>query len=192
MESKVDPIGISFQSAREWRSWLSKNAQVSAGVWLKIFKKDSKEKTITYAEALEEALCYGWIDGQKKSIDKQAWLQRFCPRGPKSIWSKVNIAHIERLTKEGKMKPQGLKAVLSAKADGRWEKAYDSPGTMTVPDDFLKELSKNKKALAFYKTLNRANLFSIVFRLQTAKKPETRQKRMEVILDMLSKGQKFH
>ena len=192
MESKDNLPVISFQSAQEWRAWLSKNSQVSDGVWLKIFKKESKEKTITYAEALEESLCYGWIDGQKKSLDKQAWLQKFCPRGAKSIWSKVNIAHIERLTKAGKMTPQGLKAVASAKADGRWEKAYDSPSKMTAPDDFMKELSKNKKALEFYKTLNRANQFSIAFRLQTAKKPETRQKRMEVILDMLSKGEKFH
>jgi uncharacterized protein YdeI (YjbR/CyaY-like superfamily) len=192
MESKVDLPVISFQSAKEWRSWLSKNAPASTGVWIKIFKKESKEKSITYVEALDEALCYGWIDGQKKSLDKQAWLQKFCPRGSKSIWSKVNITHIERLTKAGKMKPQGLKAVAAAKADGRWEKAYDSPRNMTVPDDFIKELSKNKKSLEFFKTLNRANLYAIVFRLQTAKKPETRQKRMLAILEMLSKGEKFH
>jgi len=192
MESKANMPVIAFQSAKEWHSWLSKNAGVSIGVWLKIFKKDSKEKTVTYAEALEEALCFGWIDGQKKSLDEHAWLQKFCPRGPKSIWSKVNIAHVERLTKAGKMKPEGLKAVASAKADGRWEAAYDPARTMTVPDDFIKELSKNKKALAFYKTLNKTNLFSIAFRLQTAKKPETRQKRMEVIIDMLAKGEKFH
>ncbi|HXU27292.1 MAG TPA: YdeI/OmpD-associated family protein [Bacteroidia bacterium] len=192
MESKINTPVISFQSAKEWRTWLSKNAQTSNGVWIKIFKKDSNEKTITYAEALEESLCYGWIDGQKKSFDEQAWLQKFCPRRPKSIWSKVNIAHIERLTKAGKMKPQGLKEAADAKADGRWERAYDSPSKMTVPDDFIKELSKNKKAHEFYKTLNKTNLFSIVFKLQTAKKPETKQKRMEVIIDMLSKGQKFH
>jgi uncharacterized protein YdeI (YjbR/CyaY-like superfamily) len=192
MESKISIPVIEFQSAKEWRTWLSKNAEGSKGVWLKIFKKDSNKKTITYAEALEESLCYGWIDGQKKSFDTQAWLQKFCPRGARSIWSKVNVAHIERLTKAGKMRPQGLKAVTSAKADGRWEKAYDSPSKMTAPDDFIKELSKNKKAYAFYKTLNKANLFAIAFRLQTAKKPETRQKRMEVILEMLSKGQKFH
>ena len=183
---------IAFQSVKEWNTWLSKNANISKGIWLKIYKKDSKEKTITYAEALEESLCYGWIDGQKKSFDEEAWLQKFCPRRPKSIWSKINIAHIERLTKAGKMKPQGLKEVASAKEDGRWEKAYDAPSTMNVPDDFMQELSKNKKAHEFYKTLNKANLFSIAFRLQTAKKPETRQKRMELILNMLSKGQKFH
>lgn len=192
MESKANMPVIAFQTAKEWRTWLSKNYQVSIGIWLKISKKNSKEKTISYAEALEESLCYGWIDGQKKSLDEQAWLQKFCPRGPKSIWSKVNIAHVERLTKAGKMEPEGLKAVASAKADGRWEAAYDSPSKMTVPDDFINELSKNKKALEFYKTLNKANLFSISFRLQTAKKPETRQKRVEIILDMLSKGQKFH
>jgi len=192
VKSEVNIPIVAFQSAKKWRTWLSRNSQVSKGVWLKIFKKDSKEQSITYAEALEESLCYGWIDGQKKSFNKQAWLQKFCPRGPKSIWSKINIAHIERLIKAGKMNSQGLRAVESAKKDGRWERAYDSPGKMVVPDDFIKELSKNKKALEFYKTLNRANMFSIAFRLQTAKKPETRQKRMEVILDMISKGQKFH
>lgn len=192
MKSKADMPVISFQSAKDWSAWLSKNAQTSKGVWLKIFKKDSKEKTVTYAEALEESLCYGWIDGQKKSFDELAWLQKFCPRRPKSIWSKVNVAHIERLTKEGRMKPQGLKEVAAAKEDGRWEKAYDAQSTMSIPDDFMKALSKNKKAAEFYKSLNKANLFAIAFRLQTAKKPETRQKRMELILEMLSKGQKFH
>lgn len=192
MENKASMSVIAFQSAKEWCSWLSKNSLVSNGVWLKIFKNDSKEKTITYSEALEESLCYGWIDGQKKSFDNQSWLQKFCPRGPKSIWSKVNISHIERLTKIGKMKPQGLKAVALAKADGRWEQAYDSPSKMTIPDDFIKELQKNKRALGFYKTLNKSNLYSIAFRLQTAKKIETRQKRMDVILDMLEKGEKFH
>ena len=118
--------------------------------------------------------------------------KNFAQGGAKSIWSKVNIAHIERLTKAGKMKPQGLEAVAAAKADGRWEQAYDSPSKMTVPDDFIKQLSKNKKAHEFFKTLNKTNLYSIAFKLQTAKKPETRQKRMEVIIDMLSKGQKFH
>jgi uncharacterized protein YdeI (YjbR/CyaY-like superfamily) len=192
MENKADIPVISFRSAKEWQSWLSKNAGASTGIWLKIFKKDTGEKTVTYAEALDEALCYGWIDGQKKSLDEQAWLQKFCPRRPKSIWSKMNITHVERLTQAGKMKPAGLEAVAAAKADGRWEAAYEAQSKMTVPDDFLKLLSKNKKALAFYNTLNKANLYAIAFRLQTAKKPETRQKRMEAILDMLSKSEKFH
>lgn len=192
MENKDSLPVMAFQSAKEWRSWLSKNSRASKGLWLKIFKTDSNEKTVTYAEALEESLCYGWIDGQKKSFDKQSWLQKFCPRGPKSIWSKVNIAHIERLTEMGKMKPQGLKAVELAKADGRWEHAYDPPSKMSIPDDFIKELRKNKKAFEFYKTLNKSNLYAIAFRLQTAKKIETRTKRMAVILEMLEKGEKFH
>ncbi len=192
MESKINIPIIAFQSAKEWRAWLTKNAQNSKGIWLKIFKMNSTEKTITYSEALDEALCFGWIDGQKNSFDQQVWLQKFCPRSPKSIWSKVNIEHIERLTKLGKMEPAGLLAVEAAKEDGRWEMAYDSSSKMSVPDDFIKELSKDKKAHEFFKTLNKANLYSIAFRLQTAKKPETRQKRVEVILDMLSKGQKFH
>jgi len=192
MTSKINIPVMAFQSAMEWRTWLTKNAQNSKGIWLKIFKKDSTEKTITYAEALDEALCFGWIDGQKNSFDQQAWLQKFCPRSPKSIWSKVNIEHIERLTKLGKMEPAGLIAVEAAKADGRWDMAYDSSSKMSVPDDFIKELIKDKKAHEFFKTLNKANLYAITFRLQTAKKPETRQKRVKTILDMLSKGQKFH
>jgi uncharacterized protein YdeI (YjbR/CyaY-like superfamily) len=192
MDSKASMPIMVFKSAEEWRAWLSSNATISAGVWLKISKKDAEETSITYAEALQESLCYGWIDGQKKSHDEQAWLQKFCPRRPKSIWSKVNIAHIENLTQAGKMTPEGMKAVAAAKADGRWEAAYDSPRNMTVPDDFVQELNKNKKALEFYKTLNKANVYAIAFRLHTAKKPETRQKRMGVIIDMLSKGEKFH
>ena len=192
MERKTEMDIIEFQCAEEWRSWLAEHADQSKGVWLKIKKKDSKEKTVSYAEALDEALCFGWIDGQKKPFDEYSWLQKFSPRGAKSIWSKVNIRHIERLTELNKMEPAGLLAVAAARADGRWDAAYDAQSTMTVPDDFIQELSKNKKALAFYNTLNRANVFAIVFRLQTAKKPETRQKRLQVILGMLSKGQKFH
>ncbi|MCF8446984.1 MAG: YdeI/OmpD-associated family protein, partial [Bacteroidia bacterium] len=155
-------------------------------------KKDSGKPTISYSEALDIALCYGWIDGQKKAFDEYAWLQKFCPRRAKSIWSKINTGHVERLIKDGRMRPAGLLAVENAKADGRWEKAYDSPSKMTIPEDFLKELSKNKKAEAFFKNLNKTNLFSIGFRLITAKKPETREKRMKEIIEMLAKGEKFH
>jgi uncharacterized protein YdeI (YjbR/CyaY-like superfamily) len=192
MDDKSEMPIIGFASIKDWQSWLAKNYKNSNGIWLKIFKKETKVKTITYAEALDEALCYGWIDGQKKAYDEQAWLQKFCPRGAKSIWSKVNTKHIERLTKAGKMKQSGIKVVEEAKADGRWEKAYDSPSTMTVPEDFLKELGKNKKAETFFKTLNKTNIYSIVFRIQTAKKQETRLKRIEIILAMLAKGEKFH
>ncbi len=192
MPNKAEIPILGFTSDKEWELWLVKNHANSNGLWLKIFKKDSGCKTVTYAEALDVALCYGWIDGQKKSNDGQSFLQKFTPRRAKSIWSKVNTEHIERLTKAGKMKPAGIKVVEEAKADGRWDKAYSSASKMTIPEDFLKELSKNKKAEAFFKTLNKTNLFSIGFRLQTAKTEETRLKRMKVILDMMKKGTKFH
>ena len=183
---------IEFKTIETFETWLEKNHNTSNGLWLKIFKKDSGEKTISYAEALDVALSYGWIDGQKQAYDEQAWLQKFCPRRAKSIWSKINIGHAERLINEGRMRPAGLKAIEKAKEDGSWEKAYDSQSKMTIPEDFLKELSKNKKAEAFFTGLNKTNLFSIGFRLQTAKKQETREKRMKEIIEMLAKGEKFH
>ncbi|ACU61709.1 YdeI/OmpD-associated family protein [Chitinophaga pinensis] len=190
--TKLDttPI-IEFKTAKAFETWLVKNHDNSHGIWLKIFKKDSGMDTVSYAEALDVALCYGWIDGQKKAHDEQAWLQKFCPRRAKSIWSKINTGHVERLINEGRMRPAGLKAVEKAKADGSWEKAYDSPSKIVMPEDFLKELSKNKKAEAFFKSLNKTNVFSIGFRLQTAKKQETREKRMKEIIEMLAKGEKF-
>ena len=183
---------LSFTTAKELTSWLTIHQAVSIGIWIRMFKKDSGVKSITYSEALDEALCYGWIDGQKKSYDTESWLQKFTPRRPKSIWSKKNREHIARLDKSGKMKAAGMKQVDAAKADGRWEQAYDSPSNMIVPADFLKELAKNKKAETFFKTLNKTNTYAIVWRLQTAKKPETRDKRMKAILEMLEKGEKFH
>jgi uncharacterized protein YdeI (YjbR/CyaY-like superfamily) len=182
---------LEFGAAESFETWLEKHHDNSNGLWLKIYKKDSGKKTISYAEALDIALCFGWIDGQKNAYDEQAYLQKFCPRTAKSIWSKVNIGHVERLINNAKMKPAGLKAVEKAKADGRWEKAYDSPSKMTIPEDFLKELSKHKKAEEFFKGLNKTNLFSIGFRLQTAKKQETREKRMKEIIEKLAKGEKF-
>lgn len=190
--SKPDTLPtIEFKTAKTFETWLEKNHDKSSGFWMKIFKKGSGIKTITYTEALDVALCYGWIDGQKKSFDEQAWLQKFCPRTPKSIWSKVNVGHVERLINEERMRPAGLKAVEKAKADGRWEKAYDPASKMTIPDDFLKKLSKNKKAEAFFKELNKTNLFSIGFRLQTAKKQETRERRMKEIIEKLARGEKL-
>lgn len=182
---------IEFKTAESLETWLIKNHDNSNGLWLKIFKKASKKKTISYAEALDVALCYGWIDGQKQAHDEQSWLQKFCPRKAKSLWSKINTGHVERLINEGRMRPAGLIAVEKAKADGSWEKAYDSPSKLTIPEDFLKELSKNKKAEAIFMGLNKTNLFSIGFRLQTAKKQETREKRMKEIIEKLAKGEKF-
>ncbi len=187
----IIPI-IEFDTSETFETWLVKNHDSSNGIWLKIFKKDSGKKAISYSEALDVALCYGWIDGQKKAFDEQAYLQKYCPRREKSIWSKINIGHVERLINEGRMRTAGLKAVEKAKAYGNWEKAYDSPSKMTIPEDFLKELSKNKKAEKFFMCLNKTNLFSIGFRLQTAKKQETRDKRMKEIIEKLAKGEKFH
>lgn len=183
---------IECKSQKEWETWLAKNHLKAAGVWLRFYKKDSKIVAVNYSEALEEALCYGWIDGQIKKYDEKSWLQKFTPRRLKSMWSKRNIEHITRLTKLGKMKPNGLKQAEQAKLDGRWEQAYDSPSKMEIPVDFLKDLAKNKKAETFFKTLNKANIYAIAWKLQTAKKPETRTKRMKIILEMLSKEKKFH
>ena len=181
-----------FKSPAAFRDWLDTNHNKSTGLWMRIFKKTSGKTSVTYREALDEALCYGWIDGQKKTHDEHSWLQKFTPRRTKSGWSKINTQHAERLIKAGQMQPAGLAAVEAARADGRWQTAYDSPRNATVPEDFLKALSKNKKARAFFETLNKANVYAIVYRLQTAKKPETREKRMATILAMMAKGEKFH
>lgn len=183
---------IIFKSPEEFNNWLSENHSCSNGVWIRSFKKDSGIKSLTHDEALDEALCFGWIDGQAKKYDENSWIQKFTPRRVRSIWSKRNIERVEELIKTSKMKPSGLKAINEAKKNGRWENAYDSPGNMKVPEDFLKEISGNKKSLKFFESLNRTDKYSIVWRLQTAKKPETRVRRMKKILDMLSKGEKFH
>lgn len=181
-----------FATQKQWEHWLNKNHQVLEGLWIRLYKKGSGIRSINHAEALDVALCYGWIDGQSKPLDEVSWIQKFTPRRPRSIWSKRNIEHVERLTKEERMQPSGLLAVQKAKEDGRWEKAYDAPKNMEVPDDFMEALRKNKKSLAFFETLNKANLYAIAWRLQTAKKPETRQKRMEKMLLMMKNGEKFH
>lgn len=183
---------LHFKSSAEFRRWLEKNQAGPDGIWLRIFKKGTDVKSLTYAEALDQALCYGWIDGQKKSCDGLSWLQKFAPRRPRSSWSKINTGHVERLIKTGAMTPAGLEAVEAAKADGRWEAAYASPRNARPPADFLKQLDENKKAKAFFGSLNRANVYAIVYRLQTAKRPEIRKKRMEMILAMMEQGKRFH
>jgi uncharacterized protein YdeI (YjbR/CyaY-like superfamily) len=183
---------LSFRSSAEFRRWLSANHRQSDGIWLRIFKKDSGEPSVTYAAALDEALCFGWIDGQKQRHDEVSWRQRFTPRRPKSGWSRINTEHAERLIKAGRMLAAGRAAIDAAQKDGRWMAAYDSPSKATVPEDFLANLRKNKKAQAFFESLNRANQYAIAYRLQTAKKPETRHRRMEVILAMLARGEAFH
>ncbi len=182
----------SFASQAKFRTWLKTHHTTSPGIWLKLHKKASGLPSATYAEALEEALCFGWIDGQKKPFDANSWLQRFTPRRPKSNWSQVNTQHVARLIAAGRMTPAGLKEVERAKGDGRWESAYSSSQYSLPPADFLEELEKHPPSAAFYRTLNKANTYAIIYRLQTAKKPETRAKRMKAILEMLERGQAFH
>jgi len=182
----------SFKTPKEWRRWLTKHHAKPEGIWLRFFKKASGVKSITYAEALDEALCFGWIDGQVKKYDAESWVQRFTPRRSKSIWSKRNREHVARLIKDKRMTAAGLNEVERAKQDGRWDRAYDSPKHMQVPADFLRELRKDKHAYAFFQTLNKANTYAIAWRLQTAKKPATRERRMQALLQMLRQGNKLH
>ena len=183
---------LTLKSGAAFEKWLAKNHAKSSGVWIRFFKKASGKKGITYAEALDTALCYGWIDSQAAAHDDMSHKQRFTPRGKRSIWSKRNREHIARLIKEKRMTAAGLAEVKAAKKDGRWAEAYDSPANMKIPADFLKELDKNKKAKAFFATLNRTNTYAIAWRLQTAKKPETRERRMRAILEQLTAQKKFH
>jgi uncharacterized protein YdeI (YjbR/CyaY-like superfamily) len=192
ISDKPDLPIIPFASQQIWEQWLELNHAISKGIWLQMFKKSSGIASVNYAEALDVALCYGWIDGQLKSIDELSYMQRFTPRRPRSIWSKRNIEHIARLTNEGRMKPAGIREAEAAKADGRWEVAYDGQGTMSLPSDFQEVLLKNEKAFAFYESLNKDNKYAIAWRIQTAKRPETREKRMKEILEMLGREEKFH
>lgn len=192
LDLKNDYPTQAFATSSAWELWLAQNYATCNGIWMRIFKKESGEPSVTYVEALDVALCYGWIDGQKNKVDNQSWVQKFTPRRARSIWSKRNIEHIERLTKEQRMQPAGIKAYEEAQADGRLAAAYDSPTNATPPDDLLLLLHNNPKAAAFFESLNKANKYAIIWRLQTAKKPATRQKRMTLILEMLEKGERFH
>lgn len=181
---------LPFPSQSKFADWLAKNHEKSAGLWLKIAKKDSGIPTVTYMEAIDVALCYGWIDGQKNSFDEKYFLQKFTPRRPKSIWSKINVEKVERLIKSGQMKPAGLKAIEAAKADGRWANAYDGQKNMAVPEDFQKALNKNKKAKAKFETLKSSERYSFLFRIHNAKKAETRERRIKQFVEMLDKNEK--
>ncbi|MBV9159651.1 MAG: YdeI/OmpD-associated family protein [Candidatus Kaiserbacteria bacterium] len=183
---------LTCESQKEFEKWLAKHHATSKGVWLRFFKKHSGKRSFTYGEALDIALCYGWIDSLVNKYDADSYIQKFSPRGPKSVWSKRNREHVARLIKAKRMKAEGLGQVKAAKKDGRWDGAYDSPANMKIPADFTAALRKDKKAKAFFDTLNRANLYAIGWRLQTAKKPETRAKRMAAILAQLKAGKKFH
>ena len=183
---------LRFASASAFGTWLAKNHASSRGIWLEYAKKGSGVASIVYAEAVEQALCWGWIDGQAKSVDERWYRQRFTPRTARSIWSKINCERVTKLIADGKMKPPGLAEIERAKKDGRWERAYDSPKTMQVPDDLTAALAKNKKAAASFATLNSANRYAILHRLQTAKKPETRVRRIATFVAMLARGETLH
>lgn len=182
----------SFRNARELRAWLEKHHAQADGLLLRIYKKDSGIASITYAEALDQALCFGWIDGQKLPFDEKSWVQKITPRRPRSAWSKRNTEHVARLIKSGAMTAAGLEQIDAAKADGRWQAAYDSQANASVPQDFLDALKRNKKASAFYGTLSKANLYSIAYRLQTAKRPQGKARLIESIVAMLARGEAFH
>lgn len=188
----ITPRIVTPTSPANWRAWLRKHHEQTTGIGLRLFKKDSGKQVLTYAQALDEALCFGWIDGRKDVYDADSWIQSFSPRRARSGWSKLNRAHAERLLKAGKMMPPGLAQVEAAKRDGRWAAAYDSSSAAALPADFLEALAKNKRAEAFFRTLNKANAYAIAYRLQTAKKPETRARRMKLILQMIRDGKKFH
>jgi uncharacterized protein YdeI (YjbR/CyaY-like superfamily) len=192
METKQNLPILSFASQKKWEEWLGENHQTSKGIWLKIAKKGTATDTVQYAEALESALCYGWIDGQKGALDTDFWLQKFTPRGPRSKWSKVNREKATALIENGRMKPAGLAEVERAKADGRWEAAYDAQSKASVPEDLQKELDANPDAAAFFATLESYNRYAILYRIQDAKKPETRAKRIEKFVGMLKRGEKVH
>ncbi len=184
---------LPFADAGAWEAWLEAN-ETTKGAWLKIAKKDSGIPSVTYAEALDVALCHGWIDGQKRSFDAAYFLQRFTPRRPKGLWSKINIGHVERLTAAGRMRAGGLREVEAARADGRWDAAYDGSRNMAVPPELAKALAlaKHRKARAFFETLDAANRYAVCWRVQTAKTPETKAKRVETLVAMLARGEKLH
>ena len=183
---------VLFTGADELEDWLEENGGTSPGLWLKIAKKGAPEPSITYAEALEVALCFGWIDSQKRGFDETHFLQRFTPRRPRGRWSKINREKAEALHKAGALRPAGAAEVEAAKADGRWEAAYEGSRTAKVPDDLQAALDANPAAAAFFADLDSANRYAITYRLADAKKPETRERRLAKFLAMLERGEKIH
>jgi uncharacterized protein YdeI (YjbR/CyaY-like superfamily) len=189
---KLDlPIRL-FKNQDAWEKWLASNHAKSPGIWMRIAKKASGIPSTNYQEALDVALCYGWIDGQKLPYDDTSWLQRFTRRGPKSLWSKINTGKVEALIKSGRMRPPGLEAIESAKATGRWESAYQPWSNPDVPPELQAGLDKSPKAKAFFETLRGANRYALIFRVQTAKKPETRAKRVADFIASLERNETIY
>jgi uncharacterized protein YdeI (YjbR/CyaY-like superfamily) len=181
-----------FASPPDLEAWLESNHASSDGLWLKIAKKGSGVESVTYAEALELALCFGWIDSQKRGFDERHFLQRFTPRRPRGKWSKINREKAEALIVSGEMRPAGLAEVEAARADGRWDMAYAGQRTAKVPDDLQRELDRNRAAREFFATLDSANRYAILYRLDDAKKPETRERRLRKFVGMLERGERIH
>ncbi len=182
----------SFATPAALRAWLRRNHAREAEVWIKFFRKSSGVESISWEEAVIEAIAWGWIDAVMKPLDDTAWLHRFTPRKPGSAWSKKNCRHAERLIASGRMQPAGMTHVEAARADGRWDKAYAGQSDFQMPADFVEAVAKNPAAQAMFETLNRKNLFALYYRLHTAKKPETRQRRMDDFVAMLARGEKLH
>jgi uncharacterized protein YdeI (YjbR/CyaY-like superfamily) len=191
MAGKELPV-LQFEDRAAWERWLSAHHESSEGVWLKLAKKRAGAAALTYAEALEEALRYGWIDGQKAGHDDSFWLQRFTPRGPRSKWSQINRQKATELIEQGRMTPAGLAEVEAAKRDGRWEAAYESQRNATVPEDFQRALDENPAAKEFFATLRGARRYSFLYRIADAKRPETRARRIEEFVAMLADGRTHH
>ncbi len=183
---------MTFGSAQAWEAWLADHHQASAGVWLKMAKKDAGTPTVSYAEAIEAALCFGWIDGQKAALDDTHWLQRFTPRRARSKWSRINRDKAEALIASERMRRAGLREVELAKADGRWDAAYEGQRTITVPADLAAALDQNDEARAFFATLNSANRYAILYRIGDAKRPQTRARRIAAFVAMLAERKTIH
>ncbi|QQN71843.1 YdeI/OmpD-associated family protein [Comamonas testosteroni] len=181
-----------FKSAKAFEAWLKKNHATSEGLWLKIAKRGSNEPSVTYPEAVEIALCWGWIDGQKKSFDDQHYLQRFTPRRARSVWSKINVEKVQALIEAGRMQAPGQAQVEAAKADGRWARAYDSARTSTVPEDLQAALEAEPAAKTFFASINASNRYAILWRIQTAARAETRARRIAQLVGMLARGETIH
>jgi uncharacterized protein YdeI (YjbR/CyaY-like superfamily) len=192
METFADLPILLFESQSTWRQWLHTHHEQKTGAWLKIAKKTLGKQSVSYLEALDDALCYGWIDARKQSYDEAYFLQKFCPRRSKSMWSKVNVAKADALIALKKMQPAGLTAIEAAKKSGSWQAAYDSPSMNSVPEDFKVALDKNFEAKRFFETLNKTNVYAFCWRIQTAKRSETRIARIEKFIAMLGKGEKLH
>jgi len=181
-----------FATPAELEAWLERHHVESAGIWLKIAKKGAEETSVTYAEALELSLCFGWIDSQKRGLDERHFLQRFTPRRPGGRWSKINREKAEALIVAGRVRPAGMAEIEAAKGDGRWEAAYEGQRTATVPDDLQRELEANPVAAEFFAGLDGANRYAILYRLDEAKKSETRERRLRKFIAMLERGEKIH